>query len=65
MSKPLTTTQKKKYLKADQHCPYCNNEDIEGGPIDIDYKTAWQKITCNKCSREWYDIYKLVDIEEI
>ena len=50
--------------KLTDHCPFCKSKDIEGGHVEIDYKSAWQEISCNVCHKEWTDIYTLTDIEE-
>jgi hypothetical protein len=47
------------------HCPFCESEQIEGGFIETDSGTSWQPVKCNDCKKEWKDIYKLVDVEEM
>ena len=51
----------KEYVDSPSSCinKDCGSTDIEGGPIQIDDNTAWQKITCNMCQLEWDDIYIL------
>lgn len=39
-------------------CPYCQSEDITGGPIDIQSGTAYQPCTCESCHGEWTDAYE-------
>ena len=41
-------------------CPFCKSGDIEGGSIEIDSDYAAQEVSCNECSEEWTEIYKLV-----
>lgn len=60
----LTKTAKNRYIaRASGECPYCHSEDITGHSIEVDGSGASQEITC-VCGRSWYDIYRLVDIEE-
>ena len=59
---------KKLYLQMDGLiCPFCESEDIthtgeyKGG----DMGSGDQPCKCNSCNKRWYDIYQIVDIEEI
>ena len=61
----LTEEQKKAYLKDSSKCPFCQSEQIEGGPVEIDGDTAWQKVSCLDCDKQWADIYRLADVEEV
>ena len=47
------------------HCPFCGDDYILGGHLESDTSEAWMEVTCQNCSKSWYDIYKLVDIEEV
>lgn len=60
----LTEEQKTAYLKNYGHCPFCRSDEIEGGFVEIDGNTAWQKVTCMECGRQWNDLYHLNDVEE-
>jgi hypothetical protein len=59
----LTLLQKKAYLEDSHGCPFCKSEDIEAALVDVDAGSCSQKVWCLKCHREWYDCYKLVDVE--
>jgi hypothetical protein len=45
-------------------CPYCRASEISAGSVTIDQGGAEQKITCEKCGKTWFDVYRLVDVEE-
>jgi hypothetical protein len=40
-------------------CPFCGDEDLEGGPVEIDGGGASQEMSCLACDRQWYDVYTL------
>jgi hypothetical protein len=47
------------------NCPYCGSPDISSqGPV---YEAGGMndRIKCDMCFKEWYEIYKLTDIEMI
>lgn len=46
-------------------CPHCGSGDITGGFVDIEGGTATQRCTCNDCSEEWIDGYKLVKCDRV
>lgn len=46
-------------------CPYCGEEGIVAGDVDVEFNYAWQKVGCTVCKKQWHDVFKLVDIEEI
>ena len=46
-------------------CPFCGNSDVEGGFVEVDAGTAWQKVKCNGCGKEWHDVYNLDGYETI
>lgn len=52
---------------ADAHgslCPWCRSGNIEGVKgIEAEGPTAWQRIRCRDCGREWDDSYKLIGYE--
>jgi len=61
---PLTQKQIKEYVKNGySRCPVCKSDLIEGGPIEVDSETAWQKVGCNDCNAVWNDIYTLSSVE--
>ena len=41
------------------HCPVCDSDDIEGGPVEIDAGYASQEVMCNNCGADWVDGYTL------
>ena len=60
----MTSEQKEKYLNSRGiYCPYCDSKDIEStncDNYDLDYLR--QSVHCFSCKNEWFDIYKLVDV---
>jgi len=46
-------------------CPFCQDSDIDGGPVDIDTNCAIQKMSCANCERDWKDVYTLTSAEEV
>lgn len=62
----ITDEQEKSYVNNNGiKClnPECNNNDLHGGPIEIDGPIATQNITCPECNWTWTDIYKLTGID--
>jgi hypothetical protein len=59
----LTEEQKEAYLKDPHPCPFCQSFDIEAGLPEVEHGSAFQKVWCLKCQRQWNDLYKLVDVE--
>jgi DNA-directed RNA polymerase subunit RPC12/RpoP len=46
-------------------CPYCESKNITSlGNVQVDAGGASQRIECESCGSEWFDIYELVDLEE-
>jgi hypothetical protein len=43
-------------------CPFCHEDDIEGGFVETDMGTAEQKMCCNNCGSRWIDEYELTGI---
>lgn len=46
-------------------CPFCRNEDIEGGSVDVVEGSAFQEVSCLRCGACWNDEYQLVDVSTI
>lgn len=46
-------------------CPFCNSTEIEAGDSNFEADYVTQAVSCNTCTNEWTDIYKLVDAEGI
>jgi len=61
----LTKKEKAEYVDSGySRCPYCGSEDITGHSPEIDGAGASQEVTCEVCSRGWFDLYVLTDIIE-
>lgn len=61
----ITPLQKDIYLNRNGLvCPFCGSANIVGGDIDYGNSQMWQNVVCEKCKKEWTDIYTLTDIEE-
>jgi len=58
----LSAEKKAEYLQAPYHCPYCGSSQI--GADHFDGECASQRCDCDQCGKSWWDMYKLVDIEE-
>jgi transposase-like protein len=42
-----------------QHCPFCRSENIQGGSLQAEGRTAWQSVSCDDCGRGWQDTYQM------
>jgi hypothetical protein len=40
-------------------CPHCDSESLYFDTGELDSYEGSQKISCNQCNEEWYDIYDL------
>jgi ribosomal protein L34E len=40
-------------------CPTCQSDQIEGGPLDMIERGAYQEMTCQDCEANWTDVYHL------
>jgi transcription elongation factor Elf1 len=61
---PLNKEQKEDYiLKGGVRCLFCNSSNITAGTFDGE--SEGQKVSCEDCHKQWWDVYKLVDVEEI
>ena len=62
----LTKKQIKEYLKNPNVCLFCKSDDIIGvEQMDADFNQAWRNIICNKCGKEWTEIFTMTDVEII
>ena len=61
----MNDEQKASYLKETHKCPFCKSEAIRGEDHDFDGETIWKNIVCESCEKEWRDIFRLVDVEEV
>lgn len=46
-------------------CPVCRSPELDGGSVEIDAGTAWQKVGCNSCNAEWTDQYQLTGYTDL
>ncbi|WP_298636789.1 hypothetical protein [uncultured Umboniibacter sp.] len=44
-------------------CPKCHSNNVQGGSFDVSDNTVSQKMLCDDCEAEWYDVYQLVTQE--
>lgn len=45
------------------YCPFCGSDKVQTtSQVDVDAGTAAQDVECEKCGREWQDLYDLVGI---
>ncbi|MDA8140773.1 MAG: hypothetical protein M0036_19165 [Desulfobacteraceae bacterium] len=51
------------HLKSGILCPFCGQENIEGGFVETGFGRASQVMGCNDCDRVWTDIYTIHRIE--
>lgn len=59
----LSLHKKEKYIDSGGvKCPYCGSKDMTCYPLQADGGYVWHNITCDKCSKQWKDVYKLVNI---
>ncbi len=62
----VTDARELKYLEGGGvECPYCGHTALSGGYVEVEGGEASQKVSCNECNREWYDVYTLTGIESI
>jgi hypothetical protein len=51
----------KEYIeKGGNSCPFCGSTAIDGNGVEIEKGKAFQPCSCNRCGKEWTDIYILV-----
>lgn len=61
----LTDEQVKKYLEEGGcTCPFCDDGDLEGGPVQLDAGIAWQTMKCHNCNKSWDDMYTLTGVDD-
>ncbi len=58
----ITDEMKKKYLSNPYKCPSCRSENIEGREWEPECLS--QSVVCLECDLAWWDIYKMIDIEQ-
>ena len=60
----LSEVAKQDYLLGGGHyCPYCGSHNITA--LIFEGEDEGQPVRCESCQKEWTDIYKLVDVQEI
>jgi hypothetical protein len=47
------------------HCPYCKSREIESDRVEADGDSAWARVECHDCGRQWHDVFLLRAIDEI
>lgn len=61
----MTDEQKAAYLKGGAtRCPYCGNDELDCDRLMLaEYEDEYECTTrCLKCSKEWTDVYRVVDV---
>ena len=59
----ITMNHRENYIEGGGvHCPFCQSTDITASPFEGDTKS--QQVNCDNCGETWYDLYKLIDIQE-
>jgi transcription elongation factor Elf1 len=46
-------------------CPFCRAQEISASSMHVDHGGVEQRIECEKCGEAWFDVYKLVDVEDV
>lgn len=46
-------------------CPYCDNEDVEGGSVEIEDDMATQVCYCGDCKAQWVVSFGLFDVVKV
>lgn len=58
--------KKRRYLKNPCYCPYCHSSLLDEKEINYAYDGhATQRVSCDKCGKEWIDNYTLTGITEL
>ncbi|MDD5713116.1 MAG: hypothetical protein PHY31_10235, partial [Smithellaceae bacterium] len=61
----IRARREKAYLaKHGEYCPYCESDQIGGGPVEIDAGYAHQDIFCLSCEKGWMNEYTLTGLVE-
>ena len=53
------------YIDHPYFCPWCEHGAIEATKLEAFENKVYQWVRCDKCKKEWHDIYQLVNYEEI
>jgi len=61
MSDPISQVE----YKVDERCPVCEDNVVEGGPVDISNGQATQNIACCSCGAYWTDVYRLYQYDNL
>lgn len=64
MKTKLTKRDKAAYIAKPSLCPYCESSDITSDGLEADGNTAWTTVVCERCGRQWTDIFTLTGIKE-
>lgn len=57
--------RRQRYVGNPYFCPWCEHGAIEATKIEAFENMVYQWVRCDKCEKEWHDIYELVGFEEI
>lgn len=62
----MTKMSNLEYVRhAGNHCPFCNDDNVETGVIQADGRDAWADASCPSCKESWRDLYRLVGFAEV
>lgn len=61
----MTDEQKEAYMVDSNLCPFCLSNDITISDRTQDGDELLQVVTCEICSKQWREIYRFIDVEEI
>jgi len=61
----LTQEKIDEYVKdGGGYCPFCGSHQYEGGSLDFESGSIYQKMLCNDCGKDWVDAYHLGNVLE-
>jgi transposase-like protein len=64
-NQPLTPAMVREYIASGgAHCPYCKSAEIESDHVEVDGDSAWARVSCQTCDREWQDSFVLSAVGE-
>ncbi len=62
----LTKAKEDEYVKAGGcRCPFCGSENIQAGVDYPEGREFYNRVGCDDCARQWFDIFTLTGVEEI
>jgi transposase-like protein len=61
----LSEEQVRKFIfSGGERCPECGQDQLEGGPFQVDGSRAFQELSCNHCDKAWESEYTLTGVNE-